>query len=155
VFRVVFDTVVFVRALINSRSICGRLVLDFPDRYRLFLSRQVLQEILEVLARRELLDRLKLRGIDYRKALEKLLDAMTGAETVELANIAAVSRDPKDDKFLATAKAARSDFLVTEDQDSLVLRDYEGTAIVNAATFLAILEAEEKESDGNLGPGNH
>jgi predicted nucleic acid-binding protein len=89
VFRVVFDTVVFVRALINSRSICGRLVLDFPDRYRLFLSRQVLQEILEVLARRELLDRLKLRGIDYRKALEKLMDAMTGAETVELANIAA------------------------------------------------------------------
>ena len=107
-----------------------------------------------MLAHRELLDRLKLRGIDYRKALEKLLDAMTGAETVELANIAAVSRDPKDDKSLATAKAGRSDFLVTEDQDLLVLRDYEGTAIVNAATFLAILEGEEKESDGNLGPGN-
>jgi predicted nucleic acid-binding protein len=54
--------------------------------------------------------------------------------------VAAVSRDPKDDVFLATAKAGHATYLVTEDNDLLVLGSYEGTRIVDAATFLRLLE---------------
>ncbi len=52
--RVVLDTVVFVRSLINPFSRCGRIVFDHYQRYQLHLSRPVLEEILEVLQRPEL-----------------------------------------------------------------------------------------------------
>ena len=63
------------------------------------------------------------------------------AEIVELANIPAISRDPSDDKFLATAAVAEADYLVTEDKDILVLKEHGRTAIVSAAEFLAALES--------------
>jgi len=54
-----------------------------------------------------------------------------------------VARDPNDDKILATASAAGADYLVSEDLDLLVLREYQGTRIVSAATFLGILERQD------------
>lgn len=59
---------------------------------------------------------------------------------MDIRPIAPVSRDPQDDKFLATAEAAGANYLVSEDKDLLVLGDYRGTRIVNAATFLGVLE---------------
>jgi predicted nucleic acid-binding protein len=58
-----------------------------------------------------------------------------------------MARDPKDDKFLATAKAVAADYLVSEDEDLLVLEEYEGTRIVNAAAFLRILESGAADFD--------
>ena len=52
----------------------------------------------------------------------------------------AVSRDPKDDIFLACAKAAKALYLVSEDNDLLVLKKHEETSIVNALELLMILE---------------
>ena len=135
--RVVFDTVVFVRALIDPFSFCGRVVFAHYQDYSLVLSPPVATEIVEVIHRPELTAKLStLMGLDIRR----VLDIISGAQIVELGEIPAVSRDAKDDKFLATARAAAADYLVTEDQDLLVLDDYEGTRIVNCSSFLAILE---------------
>lgn len=138
--RVVFDTVVFVRSLINPHSACGRLAFAHTHRYRLFLSRPVIAEILEVLHRPELTRKFRhLRGLD----LARIVTLLGQAEVVGLSAIPQVSRDPDDDKFLATAAAAAADYLVTEDADLLVLNGYQGIRIVNATTFLGILEAED------------
>jgi putative PIN family toxin of toxin-antitoxin system len=142
VIKVVFDTVVFVHALLNSRSIPGRLIYVLPDRYRLILSPPVVAEILEVLGRAELVARFHLRDVDYAEALARLLDAMRQAETVELGAILPISRDPKDDKFLATAEMAEADYVVSEDLDLLVLKEYKGIHIVDCATFLKLLEED-------------
>jgi putative PIN family toxin of toxin-antitoxin system len=139
--RVVFDTVVFVRGLINPHSICGRLVFAQADRYELVLSRPVVEEIVEVLHRPELTTRFRaLAGIDLRA----LLELLSQAELVELETIAHVSRDRKDDKFLATAQAAAADYLVSEDQDLLVLVQHGLTKILSASAFLAFLEQEQE-----------
>ena len=50
-----------------------------------------------------------------------------------------VVRDPNDDMILATAVAARADFLVTRDRDLLTLDRYGGIAIVTPEAFLAKL----------------
>ncbi len=73
--------------------------------------------------------------------IQTILDILAHAEIVIVDEIPAVSRDPKDDKFLATAALAGAEFLVSEDQDLLVLREYEGVRIVDAATFLDLLDA--------------
>jgi putative PIN family toxin of toxin-antitoxin system len=140
--RVVFDTVVFVRALLNQNSLYGRLVFGQLGHYQLYLSTPLVIEILQVLARDELVGKLERRRGAYVYVVAGLLDVFQRALSVEIPSIAAVSRDPKDDKILATAKAAAADYLVSEDQDLLVLGTYEGIRIVNAPTFVRILNLQ-------------
>jgi uncharacterized protein len=135
--RAVFDTVVFVRALINPFGVWGRLIFQHGHAYTLIVSPPVVEEILEVLHRPELTRRFRsLIGLDVAQVIAILDDA----EAIELQNVPAVSRDPKDDKFLATAVAARAEYVVTEDNDLLVLDPYEGVRIVTAGQFLTIVE---------------
>jgi len=138
--RVLFDTVVFVRALINPQSPCGRLVFHHPEDYLLTLSRPVIDEILEVLARPEVSRRFRsFAGLDIPRVL-----ALIGlADIVDVAEILPVSRGPRDGKFLATARAAQAEYLVSEDRDLLDLVEYEGTRIVTCIQLLEILEHGE------------
>ena len=137
-FRIVLDTVVFVRSLINPYGRWGKLV--FAHEYRLFASRPVVTEILEVLSRPEI--NRKFRTL-HDMGIARVIDILGQAEYVDIPLIPAISRDAKDDKFLATAQIAQADYLVTEDKDLLVLYEYKGTRIVDAATFLRILEQQE------------
>ena len=49
-----------------------------------------------------------------------------------------VARDDDDDHILSCALECAADYLVTGDNDLLVLESFGGTRIVNAATFLRI-----------------
>jgi len=141
--KVVFDTVVFVRGLINPHSICGRLVFEHADRYRLVLSQPIIVEILEVLRRPELTRKFKtLDGLDMSAVLAVLAEA----EVVNVSDIPAIGRDPKDDKFLVTTAVPGAAYLVSEDKDLLDISEYEGVQIVRAATFIAVLEEKEREN---------
>ncbi|MGD9891057.1 MAG: putative toxin-antitoxin system toxin component, PIN family [Dehalococcoidia bacterium] len=139
-YRVVFDTVVFVRALINPYSVCGHTVfLDSAPLYRLYLSRPILIEILEVLRPPELTRKFRpMAGLDS----SRVLDILSFADVVEPVEIPSTSRDEKDDKFLAAAIAAKADFLVSEDHDLLVLAEFQGIRIVRCAEFLRIIQAD-------------
>ena len=136
--RIVLDTVVFVRSLINPQSRWGRAVFIHQHQYRLFLSQPVILEILDVLHRPELTHKFRsLKGMD----MARIIDILGQAEIVEVpATPAAVSRDVKDDKFLAAARAAGAEYLITEDEDLLVIGEYEGVRIIDTATFLGTLE---------------
>lgn len=69
---------------------------------------------------------------------------MNNAEIVEIGEISSISRDPKDDKFLAAAKAANAHYLISADRDLLDLKEYEGIQIVDVETFLQVLEASRE-----------
>lgn len=140
--RVVFDTVVFVRSLINPRGRWGQLVFRHYARYRLVISPAIALEILDVL-RRPAIAR-KFRALETLD-VPRVIDLLSQAEVVEVESIPAVSRDPNDDKFLATAVAGSASFLVTEDQDLLVLQEHEDVRIVDALTFLRVLEEHPDE----------
>jgi uncharacterized protein len=47
-------------------------------------------------------------------------------------------RDPKDDKFLTLAVAANAEFIVTGDDDLLVLHPFRGIQIIKPAEFLKL-----------------
>jgi putative PIN family toxin of toxin-antitoxin system len=143
--RVVFDTVVFVRSLINPYSFYGQIVFRDFSRYRLFVSQPVITELIEVLHRPEL--RRKFRTL-AQLDVARVIELVGQAEAVEFTPLASVSRDPKDDKFLATAVAARADYLVSEDQDLLVLQTYHGLQIVTCEAFLELLQRTSAESSG-------
>lgn len=136
--NVVFDTMVLVRGLINPRSVWGRLLFRMNDRYVLVFSQPLVIELMDVLRRPEVYGKFRaLPGLDLRRVLQ-----IVGQATwVDVENVPLVSRDPKDDKFLATAQAADADYLISEDEDLLVLGSHEGIPIIRAARFLSILEA--------------
>ena len=133
---VVFDTVIFVRSLINPHNRCGKVIFASGVSYRLFLSPPVLTEIIEVLNRPELTKKFRRLG---EMNMVTVLNLLASADIVEIDPIQPVSRDVKDDKFLATAHAAKADYLVTEDQDLLVLEEYQDVKIITAERFLEIL----------------
>src|SRR5581483_10448964 len=138
----VFDTVVFVRSLLNPRSRWGRLVFEYHDSYRLVVSTPVVGEMLDVLHRSGLQNKFSvLAGRDINWVLERI----GRAEIVEIEEIPSVSRDRNDDKFLATALAAQADYIVSEDRDLLDLRGYQGIQIVDTETFLGILDQENAQ----------
>lgn len=135
--RVVFDAVVFVRSLINPLGIWGHLVFERSHQYQLITSPELTAECIGVIARPAITK--KYRPVITRD-LSVILKQFEDAEVVELPSIPAVSRDRNDDHVLATAFQGQADFLVSEDNDLLVLQNYHATRIVSARTFLDILD---------------
>lgn len=53
-------------------------------------------------------------------------------------------RDPNDDKILELAVNGHADYIVTGDDDLLVMDPFRGIAIVRPAEFLAFVGAEQE-----------
>lgn len=136
--KAVLDTNVFLRALINPNSQCGRLFDELADRYTLVLSPPIVREILEVLHRPKILAKFPhLANLD----MAQVIGWFEQAHVVVPEDILPVSRDADDDMFLACAHEAAADYLVSEDKDLLVLESYQGTRICRPAEFVAVLDA--------------
>lgn len=144
--RVLFDTVVLVRGLINPGSPWGRLLFEQASGYTWIVSPSVVDEYLEVLRRPSLVR--KYRDVETRN-LAALLDLIATAVVVQPTAIPAVCRDPEDDKFLAAAKAGSARFIVTEDADLLDIGIYEETKIISAEAFLRMLDVAVIEQDSS------
>jgi putative PIN family toxin of toxin-antitoxin system len=137
--KVVVDTQVFLRALINPKSRSGILAFDRKDDYQLYTTEIIRNEVLEVLNRPSVRNKFPQITDDQVEIVEAILVAAAQVE-IKPEDILPICRDPKDDIFLACAKAAHADYLVSEDQDLLVLENYAGAKIVNVPAFLAALE---------------
>ena len=144
--RVLFDTVVLVRGLINPGSRWGRLLFEQASSYTWIVSPSIVDEYLEVLRRLRIVR--KYRDIETRN-LAAMLDLIATAVVVQPASIPAICRDPEDDKFLAAAMAGSVRFIVTEDMDLLDIGIYEKIAIISAEAFLRLLDADEISQDSS------
>jgi len=136
---VVFDTQVILRAAINRRSLPAKLFFDLRSRYQLTVSTDTLGELSDVLNRPTLRAKFK-RLTD--EVIEEIFVILADAVHVTSLEIPAVSRDPKDDMFLALAVESKATYLVSEDNDLLVLNPYHGIRILTALEFLYALEKE-------------
>jgi putative PIN family toxin of toxin-antitoxin system len=140
--RVVFDTVVFVRGLINPRGPCGRVIFDHARDFDLIVSPEIAAEYVEVLRRPEIARR-------FRQSSEgnilRVLDIISEATVVHPMTIPEICRDPADDKFLAAASESLASFIVTEDHDLLDIQVYRGIQIRTALAFLRGLAPGSEE----------
>lgn len=134
--RVVLDTVVFVRALINPKSRSGRLLFQHADSFTLIFSQATAQELLEVIRRSELTR--KYQGLANFN-LRRVIDLLAQAEAVEIGVPPRMVRDPADDIFVAQALAGSADYIVSEDKDLLSLGESAGVPVLTTEAFLAIL----------------
>ncbi len=134
---VVIDTQLFLRATLNHRSLPAKLLFELGEYYVLAVSPGILDEVQDVLNRPKL--RNKFTGLTD-ETVARTLTVLSGAQQVTPDMVPAVSRDPKDDIFLATAVTSGAQYLVTEDKDLLVLDPYQGIRIIDALAFLRIIQ---------------
>jgi putative PIN family toxin of toxin-antitoxin system len=135
--RIVLDTVVSVRALLNPRSVWGQLARRTGE-YQLITSRDIAEELDEVTTRSALQQRLA--RFAARTEHAEVVGALRDAEVILDVPAVAVCRDANDDIFFACAVAGRADYIVSEDEDVLAVAEYEGVRTIRAAAFLKLLD---------------
>ncbi|MCD6344109.1 MAG: putative toxin-antitoxin system toxin component, PIN family [Anaerolineae bacterium] len=139
--RAVVDTNIFIRALIKLQGTVGPVLthLRYGD-YTLLYADPLLDELVAKLALPRIRDKYHLSDEDVQIVLSFIL---LQGEPVTPQRRIMVCRDPKDDIVLEVAVTGRADFIVTGDNDLLVLHPFEGIPIIGPAEFLKALESSE------------
>lgn len=141
--RVVLDANAIVSGILGlkrERSKPGEVLRRFFNGdFDLVISDHILNESGDVVARRWFVA----RGVtEPAKAILEIM--RTDGIVVPLPEeIQRICRDSKDDAVIATAVAGNAAYLVTGDDDLLILDSVGGVRILEPAAFVAILEAAD------------
>lgn len=140
--RAVLDTNTLVSGLVSEHG-PPRRILDawLEGRYTLVTSLYLVGELTHVLSYPRLADRLLMNNEEVEALLAALL-SQTVVTPGQL-RLPGATRDPKDDAVVACAKEGEADYIVSGDQDLLVLGEYEGIQIVTPRQFVEILASVE------------
>jgi len=130
--RLVIDTNIIVSAALKPEGLQRTvLLLAITKPARLYVSKAILAEYREVLARPEFKIRKGLR--------QQLLQLIKNrAQFVTPARALQVAKDPDDNKFLECADAARADYLITGNQRHFP-KFWKPTKVITSREFIAIV----------------
>ena len=137
--KVVLDTNVFVSGLLSSQGPPRQIVDAWLDEhFTLVTSPYLVGELIHVLDYPRIAERIYLKEAEVDTILAALLSQaeMVPGE-IELPG---VTRDPKDDAVVACAVEGEADYIISGDQDLLVLGEYEGIEVVTPRRFIDILK---------------
>ncbi len=136
--RAIIDTNILIRALIKPQGTVGPVLTRLRDGdYTLLYDEPLLDELIAKLALPRIRDKYHLTDDDVETVLALIL--LRGEPVMPQRRITAC-RDPKDNIVLEVAVAGEADYIVTGDDDLLVLHPFEGIPIVGPAEFLKALE---------------
>lgn len=139
-----------VRAVIDSNIFVSGLILKSGNPYKileswrnnlftLLTSDAIIQEISKVLYYPKIQKKYLLTQEDINEVLNLLeIDAFKigNQKTILKSVTSRTSRDVSDNKFLACAIQGKANFIVTGDQDLLVLKNFEGIPIISPSLFV-------------------
>ena len=130
--RVVFDTNIIVSALMFPKSLPRKVIDQVDSLGTILVSYDTMLELNEVLTRKKFE-----RYFSQEQRLNFIGKFFEKAEMVEILELVEICRDPKDDKFLELAVNGRANYLITGDQDLLVLNPFQETLIITVSQFFA------------------
>ena len=127
--KAVFDTNVLIAAFLTE-GICAKLLVRARRRdFDLILCDGILQEFERVLKK-------KFAASPHETSEALIILSEAALEILgRTDSITPICRDSDDDLILACARDAAADYVVTGDEDLLVLKNYEGISIVNPREF--------------------
>ncbi len=131
--RLVIDTNVFVSALISTRSIPALLLDEAGKKYSLFISKEILSEVEDVISREKF-------GFTKQKISSALEAILSFSEIIDPEiKVDVIKSDPDDNKILECAIACGASYIVSGDSHLLELREYGSIKIINPKTALELL----------------
>ncbi len=129
--RFVVDTNIFISQLLLPSSLPGKAFRKALSCGILLFSEDILHELADVLGRKKFDHYLSL---EERQEFFRYLSLI--GEVVHNITPLKACRDPKDDKFLSLAVCGQATFLLTGDNDLLVLDPFRDVRILSCATYL-------------------
>jgi putative PIN family toxin of toxin-antitoxin system len=136
--RAVIDTNIMIRALIKPQGTVGPILTHLRSGdYTLIYSEPLLDELLAKLALPRLREKYQLDS-PVVEALVSLF-ALRG-DLVYPPRTVKVCRDAKDDMLIEASLAGNAEYIVTGDEDLLVLRRFETVRMVTPRVFLGALQ---------------
>ena len=130
--KLVLDTNIYISAFYwggNALKIIDRISEGID---KLYISNNILNEVADVMARPkfkstpEIIDR-------YIRAIEDM-----GKKVFPSGSIKGICRDKNDDDKIETGIISMADFIITGDEDLLILKNYEQLKIVTPKEYLEI-----------------
>lgn len=136
--KAVLDTNVFVSGLMGVVSPPRQIVNAWLDGdFILVTSLYLIDELNHVLSYPRIVDRLRVSDAEVEAILAALLSQ---AEMVPgKLKLPGVTRDPKDDPVVACAVEGKADYIVSGDQDLLVLEIFQGVQIITPRQFVELI----------------
>ena len=131
--NIVLDTNTLLSAALSDKSITHAAYKKARTNFQIVLSYKVWNELLTVFSRPKF-DK-------YLDEIEKQIFITAlhqNAIFIEPTETITDCRDPKDNKFLELAVASDAQFIITGDDDLLVLNPYRGITILKSGDFLAL-----------------
>ena len=138
----VVDTNVIVSALLFKKSIPFQAV-KIAEKGIILYSKSTLAELREVLNRRKFDKYLQIE--ERQKFLIKFVDT---SRRILIQETISICRDAKDNKFLELAVNGDAQFIITGDQDLLVLNPFRGIKIITPEILVS--EFRNLRQDNNI-----
>jgi putative PIN family toxin of toxin-antitoxin system len=127
--RVVFDTNIFISALVIPGSLAEKAILRIVEEEDvLVISKDIIDEVLSVLSSKFGRDREELSHVAV--TLSEFGELVKPARRINLL------KDEPDNRILECAIYGKADLLVTGDKEILRLREYKGVKITSLKEYL-------------------
>lgn len=125
--RIILDTNVIISSF-ATRGLCQSVFELCLDRFDIIISPNLIKEI-----RNGLKEKLNLPELFVKEILGYLSEYTTSFEVKSL--LSGVCRDPDDDHIIELAESAGVDYIISGDEDLLILKKYGSTQIVTPRKF--------------------
>lgn len=130
--KVVFDTNIYISAIVFGGKPRETFLLAEKDQITIFVSKEILAELRGVLRKKFKYPLLELNKVE--QIILEIAEIVEPRQTVEV-----ISSQPMDNHILECAIEANADFVVTGDKRHLLLlKKFKNIPIVSASQFLKI-----------------
>jgi putative PIN family toxin of toxin-antitoxin system len=131
--RIVLDSNVVLSAAIFKRSIPRQAVDKALREDSILMSAAAIAELQDLFGRSKKFD----KYLSLSARTKFLNDLLESVKIIEIIETISVCRDPKDNKFLELAINGKADYIITGDQDLLVLNPFQTIRILTPQEFLS------------------
>ena len=132
--RITVDTNVLISATFWNGDSSRIMEKVERNEIELVLSKEIIKEFSEVLNYKEIQDKIRNKNLEMKRTVAKVVTLSLIVEPTEKLKV--VKDDPDDDKFIECAKAGNANFIISNDNHLLKLKEFEGIRIVSPSDFL-------------------
>ena len=135
--KIVVDTNVLISATFWAGDSDRILEKAENKEIELVLSKEIIEEFVRVLGYEEIQQKIKDKNLEMRRTAEKIASIST--IVVLLQKLDVIKEDSDDNKILECAVEGNADYIVSQDNHLLNLKEFRGIKIVTPEEFLDVL----------------
>ena len=133
----VLDTNVLISAIFLYGSSNEILKRAENKEFEIILSSEIIEELINVLGYEEIKQKIKDKTPEERVSLRKIISISTIIEPLEKIHI--IVDDKEDNKILECVFEGKADYIISQDNHILKLKEFEGIKIFSPEEFFEIL----------------